>query len=223
MLKSFEHGIFDHYRRKYVSLIQCDNLKLQFSDNIIFEDKAFQIEKGEKVLIHGSSGSGKSSFLKMLIGFMPYQGVIYLQEKKMNAKRFRESRILFAYVNQEVSLRQGILKEVIEEMASYRWNTLKLDAKYGLDPELCEYFRLPITVVSKAIDSLSGGERQRVSLILAMMLNRPIFLLDEVTASLDAELKKKVVDYFAETDKTVLAVSHDSYWQEVEAFRKVKW
>lgn len=206
-----------------MSLIQCEHLKLQLEGNTIFQDKNFHINKGEKVLIYGDSGSGKSSFLKMLIGFMPYEGSIRLQGKPMDTKRFKKSRVLFAYVNQSVSLRQGVLRHVLDEMASYRWNALKLNEEYGLDPSLCEYFRLPVSVVNKTIESLSGGERQRVSLILALMLNRPIFLLDEVTASLDTELKIKTVDYFNQTDKTVIAVSHDTCWKESEIFRKVKW
>ncbi len=206
-----------------MNLIQCEQLKLQFDGNNIFENKNFYINQGEKVLIHGDSGSGKSSFLKMLIGFMPYEGTIYLQGKPMDVKRFKKSRVLFAYVNQAVSLRQGTVGHVINEMSSYRWNALKPHETYGLDPSLCEYFRLSLSVVDKTIESLSGGERQRVSLILALMLNRPIFLLDEVTASLDTELKQRTVDYFEQLNKTVVVVSHDTCWREAESFRKVRW
>ena len=69
---------------------------------------------------------------------------------------------------------------------------------------------------------MSGGEKQRFALIAGLLLGRKIFLLDEVTSSLDRDMKKKVVDFFADqTDWTVLAVSHDTVWQSREEFRTI--
>ena len=62
-----------------------------------------------------------------------------------------------------------------------------------------------------------------MGIILAIMLNRPVFLLDEVTSALDKDLKKTVADYFADCERTVIAVSHDREWAECGNFRKVVW
>ena len=50
-------------------------------------------------------------------------------------------------------------------------------------------------------------------MVIAIMLNRKIFLLDEPTSALDTELKKKIADYFLNSDKTVLVISHDPQWE----------
>ncbi len=62
-----------------------------------------------------------------------------------------------------------------------------------------------------------------MGLIIAMMLDRDIYLLDEVTSSLDKNLKEKVARYFARVDGTVLTISHDSVWEEDDRFMKVVW
>ncbi len=69
---------------------------------------------------------------------------------------------------------------------------------------------------------LSGGERQRLGLALCQLMDRPIWLLDEVTSGLDKTLKHKVYNMVMESDKTVLIISHDDIWDN-QSIRKVRW
>jgi len=84
-----------------------------------------------------------------------------------------------------------------------------------------KFFEFDEKLLDKTIYDLSGGERQRLGLIMAIMLNRPVYLLDEITSALDTELKERVAEYFAKTDNTVIAVSHDDVWMKTGNFRKV--
>jgi len=68
-------------------------------------------------------------------------------------------------------------------------------------------------VLRKDTSELSGGEKQRLAIIVSILLERKVFLLDEVTSSLDKQLKKKVINYFIERDDwTIVAISHDPGW-----------
>jgi putative ABC transport system ATP-binding protein len=76
---------------------------------------------------------------------------------------------------------------------------------------------------------LSGGEKQRLGLIIALLLNRPILLLDEISSSLDEKLTKQTIDKVLKmTDKTVVLIAHDLEWQKQENikifnFKDKKW
>ncbi len=120
----------------------------------------------------------------------------------------------FAYVNQDVTLRKGKVKDYLLAMGNYRHNTLDFSREYLLDQELMEYFEFDPRYIYKNSEELSGGERQRLGIILAIMLKRPIFLLDEVTSGLDKQLKQKTVEFFMKCPETVLAISHDQIWEE---------
>ena len=69
-------------------------------------------------------------------------------------------------------------------------------------------------ILDKNFQELSGGEKQRIGILIALLLNRDIYLLDEVTSALDVNLKKTVADYFlAREDWTLLVISHDLEWE----------
>lgn len=76
-------------------------------------------------------------------------------------------------------------------------------------------FFLHESVYEQELNSLSGGEVQRIAIIAALLLDRNTYLLDEITSSLDADLKKVVADHFMNLkDKTILFISHDEVWRQ---------
>jgi putative ABC transport system ATP-binding protein len=69
-------------------------------------------------------------------------------------------------------------------------------------------------ILDKNFENLSGGEKQRIGILIALLLERDIFLLDEATSALDSELKKKVVDHFLKHEEwTLFIISHDREWE----------
>jgi putative ABC transport system ATP-binding protein len=94
----------------------------------------------------------------------------------------------------------------------YRANRDKLDSE-----KLRVFMRelgLEDDILDKNFQELSGGEKQRIGILIALLLNRDIYLLDEVTSALDVNLKKTVADYFlAREDWTLLVISHDLEWE----------
>lgn len=201
-----------------MNVIELQNIDLSFDNKEILKNFSLSIKKGDKVLISGKSGKGKSTILKILLGFINYDnGNLFVHNKLVSKNDFRDIRNSFAYVNQDVTLRPGKVSEILNEIASFSGNSYN----GGFDLELANLFEFETHLLDKDTDELSGGERQRLGIIISIMLSRDIFLLDEVTSSLDNNLKEKVVNYYANCEATVIAISHDTCWSETKGFREV--
>ena len=194
-------------------MIQFKNIDLSFNDKKIVHNLSFEINRGEKVVFSGKSGSGKSSIFNLLLGFAePDRGEIIFKKEHVDAKSVWNVRKDVAYVDQDVSLGDGKVAELFNFVSGLKTNA-SLDFNEIIINELLVYFELGKDTLDKDTKELSGGERQRLSIIIAILLKRDIFFLDEVTSSLDGHLKQKVVDYFvAEKNWTCLINSHDSIW-----------
>jgi putative ABC transport system ATP-binding protein len=198
-----------------MNLIELKNINLTYNDVQIFKDFNFTVRENEKVLIIGKSGCGKSSILKLLLGFTEMQDGKYLY-KGEEVTNYQDIRKNYSFVNQDVTLRNGKVKKILMEISEFSNNNFD----GTIDKKLAEYFEFNMNLLKKNINELSGGERQRLGLLIAIQLDRPVFLFDEITSALDSELKNKTVEYFKNIDKTVIVVSHDLQWLD-SGFRKV--
>ncbi len=203
-----------------MTFIDFNNINLKYEDKIILDDFSLAVHKGEKILITGKSGKGKSTILRLLLGFSNYDsGQILVKNMDLSNADFTSIRQVFAYVNQDVTLRSGKVKDVLTEVSHFSGNNFNNE----FSTELARSFEFDLNLLEKHTTELSGGERQRLGIILAILLDRDVFLLDEVTSGLDPDLKNKVVQYFSHTEKTVIAISHDSCWSNSKHFKEVIW
>lgn len=199
-------------------MIRYNNISLSFDGNIVLEDFNLAVNHGDKVLITGKSGKGKSTLLRLLLGFQKASsGHLLVNGQDIEHSDFYKLRQQFAYVNQDVTLRPGRVSDILHDITKFSGN----EFEGRIDDQLIKLLEFDVGLFSKDTRELSGGERQRLGIMIAIMLNRPVFLLDEVTSALDENLKRQVVNYFESLDKTVLSVSHDSVWSDSEVFRKV--
>ena len=202
-------------------MIRFEDISLSFGGKTILNNFSLDINEGEKILLSAPSGRGKSSLIKLLLGFIrPQKGSIYYRGEKLTGDTIDTIRRDIAWVNQDITLRKLRIDELLEEVGNFSAN--KDINFYGRLDELLQEFALSREIMKKNIDKLSGGERQRLGLIIAILMNREVFLLDEVTSSLDSAMKKRVEEWIASTEKTVILISHDSHWN-TDNFRVVRW
>ncbi|MCR8993789.1 ABC transporter ATP-binding protein [Brevibacillus halotolerans] len=183
------------------------------SDAKVLDDFSFSIGEGETAALVGASGSGKSTVIKLLLGYYPAKsGSILMFGKTIGEYSLQEMRSLIAYVPQDAYLFEGTIEENI------RYG--KLDATHE---EIVEATRaayahdfimgLPNgyeTRVGERGAMLSGGQRQRIAIARAIIKNAPILLLDEATSALDSGSEYWVQKALAELmkDRTTLIVAH---------------
>jgi len=202
-------------------MIKFDSISLTFNQRELLKDFNFTIIPGEKWLIQGPSGSGKSSLLGMILGFVqPDQGVITLGDLPVNRRTIWEVRQQLSFVGQEIPTVNGTAMDFINRIFSYRCNS---EIAPGTEEiyKLGQHFGFSQDMFQQKMEKLSGGEKQRVALIISILLKRPIFLLDEVTSALDDELKSVVVEYFSNVPETVVCISHDRDWRSSNSIRKL--
>lgn len=194
---------------------------MSFNGKNIFDRLNFYAAKGDKVAILGKSGLGKSSFLKLILGFIsPQSGQILFNNIPVNERTIWDIRKKISFVDQDVSLGKGRVIDWLHGVFNFKANDSVGFPREKLK-QLCEYFELTPEDLHKNIDDLSGGEKQRLAIIVSVLLKRELFLFDEVTSSLDADLKAKTADYFVgDKERTVIVISHDPAWLKYPQVKK---
>jgi len=194
-------------------MFSIQHITKRFTEQFVLQDFSFDIQPGDKVIVCGRSGIGKTTLFRLLLGFeKPDNGAIYFENQLLDETTVWKLRRRVAYVSQDLNIGRGNLQAFFNETLSIKANLqYKNDSLNGLNG-LLDYFNLPEALLQKNIEELSGGERQRVAIINALLLKRTIFFLDEITSALDKSLKSKVLDYFLlNPEFTVLSISHDNY------------
>lgn len=203
-------------------MIKLQNIELRFKEKLLFSDFSLNINKGEKVLLNAPSGKGKSSLLKIIMGFVkPDSGQVYIADKLLSSQNVKEIRGKIAYLPQEISLPKMRVNEFIKNVLAYESNKNISYNKEKIAGMLAD-LKLPKDTLNQNTASLSGGEKQRIGILIMQLLNREIFLLDEVTSALNSELKNYITNYFLKMDQTIIIVSHDETWRHSD-IRKVEW
>ena len=201
-------------------MIRFNNISIKFKDKIVLENFNLDISTGEKILISGVSGKGKSTLLKILMGFtLPNSGTIIVNGLELNEININTIRKTIAYMPQSTPFINMKVEKLIQTILNYKENLhIKFDKNNFL--KYLNEFSLNENILEKEVNQLSGGEKQRLAFIIILLLDRDIWVLDEITASLDIDLKEKVIDYILNTKKTVILVTHDNT-NGLEKFKKV--
>ena len=194
-------------------MIRFKNISLKLGNKQLLGNFNLNIAKGEKVVISSPSGSGKTSLLKLILGFLVAdEGKIIFNQKEVNPENIRKIRKSIGYLSQNIDFPNGRVSEVFQEILSYSANKSIHYTTELLVAKLQE-LNLPEEILHKNTSDISGGERQRLGWALIMLLNRSVLIIDEPTSAMDDKMKQFFIDYISKTKKTVICVSHDIEWQ----------
>ena len=184
-----------------------------YGDKKILEDFTLDIKKGKIIGIHGASGSGKSTFLKLLMRFWETDsGEILISNKDIKKIVTEDLRKLEGYVTQETHLFTGTIAENIAlGKPEAKLSEIKEAAKAAsIDEFITSLPNGYDTKVGELGDTLSSGEQQRLGIARAFLYNAPFILLDEPTSNLDSLNEGIILKALKEKSKgrTILLVSH---------------
>ncbi len=204
-------------------MIRFQDVHLAFSGKEIFSGFTLDVPENRKLLISGPSGCGKTTLFRILLGFERLSaGRVFCGDLEVTAPNIRAIRNQLFYLSQDIDFRNAPVGVVLEEIFSFYPNR---DMKTGSAPprHLMQLLELEDSILQQNMPELSGGEKQRLGLLVCFMLNRPIWLLDEPTSSLDEGLRQKVLNHVMAAGKTVIIISHDNIWQQCDTCRVERW
>lgn len=195
-------------------ILTIDHLHKKFGEKTILKDLSLTVDRGEVVVILGPSGCGKSTLLRCLNGLEGiHSGSIQLDSIELNQPKTNwvEIRQKIGMVFQSydlfpnMSVLDNILLGPLKVQKRNREEVIKeadeLLARVGLQDRKNAYPR-----------ELSGGQKQRIAIVRALMMHPEIMLFDEVTASLDPEMVREVLEVIQELagqGMTMLIVTHE--------------
>ncbi len=203
---------------KQIASAPIEVKELAFSyhgERTVFEDFSLRLKEGEKVMLMGGSGCGKSTMLKLLLGFYPQEkGSIKLYGREISGYSLSALRRLITYIPQRSYLFEGTIRENIAMGGmgkKYVEEQIITAAKMAYAHEFIS--ALPDgydTVLKAGGKNLSVGQRQRIAIARAFLKDSPILLMDEPSSALDVHSEKAVNKAIAELmkDKVVLMVTH---------------
>ncbi len=187
---------FDIKKQSGHEVLKAEDLGMSFEDNLLFEHLNFSLERGDRVGILGSNGTGKTTLFRLLLGrLQPTSGQI----------RYGTGVDPGYYDQEQSSLTPG--NTAIEEL----WNTLPTLLETQIRNTLA-LFLLKGDDVYKRVELLSGGERGRLLLAKLMLSRNNLLLLDEPTNHLDMDSKEVLEEALIDYPGTLLVVSHDRYF-----------
>jgi ABC-type bacteriocin/lantibiotic exporter with double-glycine peptidase domain len=181
----------------------------------IINQCSFTVKEGDRMVLRGESGAGKTTIFRLLLGFeTPDAGNIFYKGEHLDDETVREIRSQSAWLPQDLDLGSDRVESLVDLPFQFEKNEAK---KPGKD-RIIETFKrlgLPASSLEKDFADLSTGQRQRVGLAICHLLDKPLILLDEPTSALDSASKENVVKLlFNHPERTILSTSHDPWWIE---------
>lgn len=207
-------------------IIDIDHITKRFGDNTIINDLSLSVEQGEVLVLVGPSGCGKSTLLRCINGLEPIQGGLIklhgepVEHGKPSLYKVRQkigmvfqSYELFPHLTVLDNITLSPVKVQKRKKDEVKAEAMELLQRVGLADKAASYPR-----------QLSGGQKQRVAIVRALCMHPEILLFDEVTAALDPEMVREVLDVMldlAKQGKTMIIVTHEMQFAKAVADRVI--
>lgn len=193
-------------------LVDFNNVTFSYDDDKnVVENLSFSIKKGEHVTLSGRTGAGKSTIFKLLLGlYDPDNGSVLIAGQKATAIPDSEKRKVYGYVEQTFHMVPGTVKDQITLYDTLITDEDVIEAAKtaGLHDAIMELENGYDTICKP--EDFSQGQWQLLSIARAAAAKPELLLLDEITANLDADTEKNVLDALNRVSKnrTVISISH---------------
>lgn len=194
----------------HVESIVFNNVNFAYNENEILSNIMFEVKQGELIYIIGESGSGKSTFLKLILGTIKAtHGIIKVNGIDINDISLSDYRKKISFLDQQNIMFDGTLKDNFLRYNKNISNQMIIDYLELFDlAELVPKLNYEINASNM---TLSGGQIQRICIIRELLRDTDIFIFDEPTSSLDNTMKIKIIETIKKLkyNSIIVIVTHD--------------
>ena len=192
-------------------IVDFNNVTFAYDDKNIVENLSFSVKEGEQVTLSGRTGTGKSTIFKLLLGlYEPDKGSVSIAGQKATAIPDSEKRRIYGYVEQTFHMVPGTVKDQITlyDVSITDEDVIEAAKAAGIHDAIMELDNGYDTICKP--EDFSQGQWQLLSIARAAAAKPELLLLDEITANLDADTEKNVLDALNRVSKnrTVISISH---------------
>lgn len=192
-------------------LVDFNNVTFAYDDKNVVENLSFSIKKGEQVTLSGRTGAGKSTIFKLLLGlYKPDNGSVLIAGQKVTAIPDSGKRKIYGYVEQTFHIVPGTVKDQITlyDVSITDEDVIEAAKTAGIHDAIMELDNGYDTICKP--EDFSQGQWQLLSIARAAAAKPELLMLDEITANLDADTEKNVLDALnrVSRNRTVISISH---------------
>lgn len=192
-------------------IIEFKDIKKDYDKNVVIPNLNLSINKGEFITIIGTSGSGKTTVLKMMNGLIePTSGMIQIHGKDIKKQNLIQLRRKMGYVIQGSMLFPHL---TVKQNIAYVPQLEKKKVDHQLIEEWLQKVQLDPSLKDKYPSELSGGQQQRVAIARGLIHQPDILLMDEPFGAVDEitrrQLQDEILKIYQQTKTTILFVTHD--------------
>lgn len=193
-------------------MIAFENISIRIHRQELLNGVSLHIGAGDKVVLRGASGSGKSSLLKCALGILPLAGgSVHIDGMELSAETVADIRSRIAFIGQEPVLGAETVRDAILLPFTFKAHRENHPTDECIS-RLLERLHLSADILNKPCSRISGGEKQRIAILRALLLDKTVFFADEVTSALDPVSRAAVMTELFRPEITLLSVSHDLEW-----------
>lgn len=203
---------------KFNNEIQLNEVSFRYNKedkNEVLKNISMNIKKGSRIGLIGSTGSGKSTLIDIIMGLLePYKGQIYIDDTKIDLKNRKSWQRNISHVPQSVFLSDSSLIENIAFGVDQSNIDLKRVKEVAKQSQIDDFIlQLPNgynSIVGERGARLSGGQCQRIGIARALYKNTSLLILDEATSALDTKTEKILMDTInnLNQDLTIIIIAH---------------
>ncbi|MEJ7175148.1 ABC transporter ATP-binding protein [Staphylococcus caprae] len=215
----------DRIEPTFTNCISVSNLNFSYDyQNFVINNANIKLKKGGNYIILGPSGEGKSTFIKLLMGFYgDYDGEICYDDNNLKKINIDKLKYIYSTIPQNVYLFDGTIYENICLNTAYTSeeinNAIKISGVYKFIEKLPNGL---YTYLTDNGSSLSGGQRQRIAVARALISNKPLLIIDEGTSSIDKNTALDIEHSLIKEQKyTIVNVTHNIEPSVLKLYDKV--
>lgn len=206
LLENMAAGAEKMHVLKDPACFDLQGVTMGYGEQAVLTDISLSLSRGEFIAIEGISGSGKTTFIRTLLGLMnPISGRILINGMTMEEVDIHSLWKQIGYVGKNVLLiEESVKRNIVLDLQTDQIKLQQITKILGISDEMLQ---------RSSIENLSSGEKQKIAIARILYQDLPIIVLDEALSNLDEKTKMCLVEYFAQTCKTrgklVLMISHE--------------